>query len=376
MFWILNILTSQSFASFSSPPPIQNAYLKYVGLIIKHGHISPLTRYTDKSLNGVWTCDSDDSESPRMHSSLDNGFRRRYQRVMIPRFMRYPPNCENGDLTTKGMKKISELGELYREYLIQNRTLLPQSLDIEKFTVRTNHYDRAKRTAASFMNKFYPPETPDVEQILFHSGSSSHDVLNSGTSTCSEASESYKQFTESDEFKKRKQESLEILRSMKNQTSISSDSLVAKFGDWVMSFLDNGGVLPITASEGEIKRTQDDTAYNLFSFANYSNYVSASPILRLMFKDIDDAFAKDKKFTLYVVDSQQIATMAGLVGNPEIKNIDFGSQLMMEIWRTQDLDDIVRFVYNGKVLTLRGFDKETVPKDFQRANAVNSLASF
>ena len=342
-----------------APQPIKNAELKYAAVIMKHGHISPLARYTSKEKNGVWTCDSDDAESPRTHTAFQNGLRRRYQRVMIPRFMRYQPNCEYGDLTIKGQEKVRSLGNMYRDYLIYNNNLLPQDLNTDLFTVRTNHYDRGVRTAVSFMNSFYPPEVPDTEQILIHSGTSSKDVLNSGSSTCLENSQSLKSFKETTEYKNRQTESVSILSSMKKQTSISSSSILAKFGDWVMSFLDNGG-LPITATQEQIDRTQEDTAFYLFNFANYSNYESASPILRLLFRDLDNGLSGKQKFTLYVVDSEQIATLTALIGNPEHKIIDFGAHLLMEIWHIENGDDIIRWVYNGTPLTLNGYNNETV----------------
>ena len=363
MFFFFSSFSLQSFAPLLAPQPVENARLKYAAIIMKHGHISPISKYTNTSKNGVWLCDGDEAESPRMHSAYENGLRRRYQRTMLPRFMKYPPNCEYGDLTTKGQSKIKELGEFFREYLIYNNSLLPQDLDTSLFTVRTNHYDRCIRTAASFMNGFYPPEVPDVEQVLIHSyGSSSTDVLNSGANTCQEANAKSKEFKSSELFKNRQTESLSILASMKAQTTISKSSIIAKFGDWVMSFVDNGQ-LPINATEEEIARTQEDTAFNLFQFANFSGYVGSSPILRLIFKDIDTALASTKKFNLYVLDSEQLATLAALVGNPEEKNIGFGAHLMLEIWNVlgSDSENVIRFVFNGKPLKLRGFDKETVP---------------
>jgi hypothetical protein len=362
-FFSLLSLSLQSFAPLKAPERVKNGRLKYAALIMKHGHISPLSFYTDTSKNGIWLCDSDESESPRMHSSYENGLRRRYQRTMIPRFMMYPPNCESGDLTTKGQSKIKELGEFFRDYLIYNNSLLPQDLDTSLFTVRTNHYDRCIRTAVSFMNGFYPPEVPDVEQVLIYSyGSSPSDVLNSGTKTCQEAIDKSAEFKASDLYKSRQAESLSILSNMKKQTSISTSSLVPKFGDWVMSFIDNGG-LPITASETEIARTQEDTAFNLFQFAKFSNFVGSSPILRLLFKDIETSLAKGKKFNYYVLDSEQMATLAALVGDPEEKSIDFGAHLLLEIWYVpgSESENVIRFVYNGRPLMINGFNAEIAP---------------
>ena len=358
MFFSLIFFSFESFAPLLVADPIKNAKLKYVGLFLKHGHISPLSRYTSKSLNGVWLCDSDDAESPRISSSYQNGLRRRYQRVMIPRFMRYPPNCEYGDLTVKGQQKIKELGNMYRDYLVYNNSLLPEYLDTNVFTIRSNQFDRCIRTAVSFMNSFYPPEVPDTEQIIIHAGTSSYDVLNSGHSTCLENANHYSSFKETEKYKLRLSESLKILESMKKQTSLSSSSLLQKFGDWVMSFIDNGG-LPINATEEQIKRTQEDTAFSLFEFANYSNYESASPILRLFFKDLDNSLSNNKKFTLYVVDSEQLATLCSLVGNVDKQIFDFGSHLAVEIWRMNDGNDVIRFVLNGKPLILNGYGTET-----------------
>ena len=358
MFFCLFFLSFENFAPLLVADPLENARLKYVGLFLKHGHISPLSRYTDKSVNGVWTCDSDFAESPRIHTAYQNGLRRRYQRVMIPRFMRYPPNCEYGDITVKGQQKIREIGNMYREYLVYNNSLLPEYFDNNYFTVRSNRFDRGIRTAVSFMNSLYPPEFPDIEQIIINAGTQSYDVLNSGHATCLENSQHLADFKKTQQYQQRLSESLDVLSSMKKQTSISSSSLLQKFGDWVMSFMDNGG-LPINASDEEIQRTKDDTAFFLYEFANYSNYESASPILRLLFKDLDNALSHNKKFTLYVVDSEQMATLSSLVGNVEKQVLDFGSHLAFEVWNTNDGNDTIRFVLNGKPLILKGYETET-----------------
>ncbi|EAY19970.1 Histidine acid phosphatase family protein [Trichomonas vaginalis G3] len=349
--------------------PISGYKLAWLGVVTRHGIRTPMDSWTPKDVSGTWNCDNSEASAPRMHVSPYNGFRRRFQRVIDPKYAPFTPNCEAGELTVEGMEMHYELGNFYRKWLVNETQFLPPYFDKDQVSVRSSKVERCLRSAVSFLNGFYPPAKPG-EHIQIITGSDYREFLYPAASGCADLQKVWDDFTATQVFKDRMARSKALYDNIYKAINLTADDTNWMFiGDWISSYMCSDQEIPIVKfTEEQTVQALKDIAYFSYGFFGTNRAVAASPIWRHIFADIDDFIAKkpsSTKFRLYSAHDTTIAALLTSLGFTDDKLPPFRSHLDLELWQ-KGSKYLFRVVFNGIPMGV----------DFMKNENANNYAAF
>jgi len=364
-FSIVNsyVLTCQSPTEHA--PGYSNLTLISFSMVTRHGMRTPMDSYSSRELNGFWMCDDSSAQSPRMHVSNSNGTMRRYQRVQDPKYVEFPPNCDEGELILRGMEQHLELGQFYRKFLVDEIHFLPPYLDQSNIRIRASKVERCIRSAVSFLNGLYPPASPG-ERIQIITGTSGSEFLYPSSGGCDDLRNTWNQFVSSTEFQNRMNSSKELYAEIYQKLKLTPDLTNWMFlGDWMTSYLCTNQTLPLVdpLPDNIIQQSLKDIAYFSYGFFNTQRAVAASPIWRHIFRDIDDFLAMKPgsgKFQLYSAHDTTIIALLVSLGYVDEKLPPFRSHFAIELWRDTKSVLYIRFVFNGQPVGIDFMNNQTL----------------
>jgi len=332
--------------------PIVGAVLQSVHLLSLSGHSAPSYSKLPSEDNWEWICDLEGSESPKMYSSQEEGLYRRYQRIMSRRFMKFPPNCNPGELTIIGMRQMSELGAFYRDYLVNESGFLTNYLDEELISIKTSRHDRSIRSAECFINELYPPAVPDQEELVITSGNAYYDPLDPSISNNDEIESRWISYTTSNQFINMINYTQQLVTEMLPQYD-NNLMFWDQLGDWLYSNYVNNGKFPANVTEElaiELMKSYYSVPYH---FSSYSNGIASKGLFDIIMSDIDDAISrvsKKGKFKLYILERFGFISFLQIIGSlPHF--IPYRSHLSIELWKMPNSTSVIRFVLNGNVIS-------------------------
>ena len=133
--------------------PLPNGKLQTIFVIIRHGIRAPVDNsFGSFSNQGLWLCDEHDSYSPKMKVSQYNGIKRRYRQTLNRRLATFPPNCASAELLIEGMKQHNELGQSFRDYLVDKLEFLPWDANQSLMEFRATKFERCQKSAQCFID--------------------------------------------------------------------------------------------------------------------------------------------------------------------------------------------------------------------------------
>lgn len=372
MFYLLAILATSRFdyrceANRTHAAPIDGMKLKYIQVLTRHGQRTPIQVFLDKSNRGQWECDGESAIATRCYSSPA----RRYRYItkkFDQRYVDYLPNCRPGDLTIYGQNQHVKLGNMYRDYLVNELHFLPSKLDPRLVKLVSSSVDRSFRSAESFLMGFYPPT--DVNEVLdMETGSATTSSMIISGGNCKDVEQAINKFHESDEYKAildkyypTLKESLDALQLDKSYHGF--DSLCG----WVIAFVCNDTIRTPSFITDEVidvcNKVQAVHQYNTFASAKSPGLV-ISYTMRHMLKLADDFLVgkSPKKFALLSAHDTTLAALLTLLGYKDEIIPPYASHIAMEIWEDVDREKYVRFVFNGKPVQIASLNNDVIKYD-------------
>lgn len=334
--------------------PVKGHNLLAFSLIIRHGQRSPMTTLLPNDKAGFWTCEDNNAYAPRMSASTSNGHTRRYFSVYNDNSLYFPPSCGRGELTVVGARQHAELGEFYRDFLINQQKFLPSKLNKSLIKVRSTKVDRVIRSTTSFMSTFYPPEAPG-EHMDIVTGTYDHEPMYPDYGQCKYINEQWQKFIKTPEFLEKKATSEILYQPIWNKYNVTKDETTWMFfGDWMTSYYCADHDLIPEITEQIFQQGVEDIAYYSYGFFNYTHGAVAGAILRQVLGDLQLAADKkdDARFFFYGAHDSTIAAIEEAIGFTNFKdNVlpPYRSHLAIELWEAKG-EKKVRFVLNGTPL--------------------------
>ena len=343
--------------------PVPGSTLRSVLLVTRHGMRTPIEQWMSSEKVGYWTCSSDSSYSPKIFSTSNNGFKRRYENTHNDDTLPYPPSCIVGELTLDGMRQHYELGKFYRNYLVDEMKFLPVHINTSLINLRSSHVERCIKSMQSFMSGFYPPETPG-ERLNITTSSDTREPLAPAASQCAEMSDMRTEWKKSESFQKRMNQAKEVYGKV-------FDSLNVKWGDetWMMlgdlfsSYYCAGQDIPDNVTDEMFDLAVQDFGWSAYQYYAFRHGVASGSIWRIAFRDLDRVVngQTDEKFFFYSSHDITIAALLESLGYTEDILPPFRSHCTIELWQKDNKEMEVRVVFNGKIIPI-GDSKATTMK--------------
>ena len=131
-----------------------------------------------------------------------------------------------GQLTTLGMKQHYQLGQKFRKKYIHEKMLVDPNYHKDEIHIRSTQKERTLQSAQSFMLGFYPPSNCSqsnedfeflpyhLQPVPIHTAEKKKDNILYAYKNCPRIKELKKEFQQSEEYQKKKEESSEILQKI------------------------------------------------------------------------------------------------------------------------------------------------------------------
>lgn len=334
---------------------------KHFEILLRHGARSPIVQFLPQGHRGVWQCDSEDALTGRIEA-VPLAYPRRIRRILDDRTAEFPPNCQVGDLTTEGMQQHERLGNAFRDYIVNKVKLIPENLDPNYITARATWYERTYRSCISFLKGLYPPNSMN-EIIDINVGTQTWDVVHPTKDMCPDLDDLRNRWMASEKFKEAQQKTLSVVEPLYEFTNTSDKSPtgVEKICDWAITYHCNEQVpSPGLITDELITTCQEYQTYFFYKlnfFDEEKGALGAAPILREMFRLLDDSLSGKSEARLNVISAHDSVVSFVLsaigFGNDEKLPPPYASWVTMETYM-RDGEPYVRFVYNNRVIPLDG----------------------
>ena len=340
-------------------------------IFLRHGARSPIVEFLPHDHRGTWQCDSTSKSAVAAKiegTGMDRP--RRIRRILDKRLATFPPNCGIGDLTVEGMKMHENLGLNFRDYIVNKMHLLPEDLNPNLITARATWYERTYRSCISFLRGLYPVQGPN-EILDIVVGTQNLDVVHPTKDMCPDLGVLRTEFFSSDfyqEFYQKVKQTVQPLYDFTGTNDTSPEG-VEKICDFFITYNCNeqklGGEDFFT--DEMLTQCNELQAYHFYKlnfFSKEKGALGAAPILREMFRELDESMngASEAKLNIISAHDSVVAFVLSALGygNDEIAGPPYSSYLTMEIY-SKEGELYVRFVFNGMLVPLFG-TQETMMK--------------
>jgi len=339
--------------------PNSSYSLIHAEILLRHGARTPIVQFLPRSHRGIWQCDSTEAEASRIEA-VPLVHPRRVRRIQDQRTSEFPPNCQVGDLTVEGMNEHKLLGEAFRKYLVDELHFLPEYVDPTLITARATWFERTYRSCLSFLYGLYPPATMN-EVIDIVVGSQTWDVVHPMSSMCSDLDSLQKEYYNTPDFVAAHKKVLEIAEPLYTYTNTSNKTPkgTEQICDWAITNWCNEQRLPSEITETIINECKRFQSYFFYKINFLRGSIGAAPILREMFRLLDDSMGGSSTAKLNILSAHDsvIAYVLSALGYSEEYGPPYASHITMQVYM-KDQEPYVRFAFNGKLIPLK--NQETI----------------
>jgi acid phosphatase len=358
-------------APLETIPPL-NLTLLAVYLFTRHGSRTPTENWTFHRDPQNWTCDSSDARSPRTFSLNFPNQNRRFRLFFDESIVPFTTNCDLGTLTLNGMIEHEELGQFYRHKLVDSLHLLPDLFDSDLVSLRSSSTDRCVRSLISFVNGMYPPAF--IDELLTVQTGAERESLRPGLDLCDDLLTDTVAFMSSAEYSRRAANAKVVQKPLYDYLNLTWDGINWQYiGDFLVTETCSGHSIPPVATDEMLETAVNDTAFWGAGFYATCPHDGVGPIWRVLIKEIDELLSGNVRTRFWLNSGHDITITTILValGYVDLRGWPpFRSHLAVELY---DGDPpVLRFVYNGKVLRVKGEEVISLPRF--KVKVVDSLS--
>jgi acid phosphatase len=362
---------------YTTIEPVPNMTLQQIIVLTRHGARSPISSYNLHETDD-WYCDAEDDESrlrdvprkswsPNYYAEGGSVHRRNHLRFDKD-LLRFKPSCKPGDLTSGGQSQHHELGEFFRRHYIEQMKFLPDRYDPRYVFIRSSEVERCQRSAMSLMSGLYPPTSAD-DIIEYETGTSVLEMLHPQKSQCKDLADAWDKWINSTEYKRRKERATPYLRPISDYFDDEWDKDEARWmfiGDWM-------GTVACTNHEFINPNVTDDSlkigidAVEFYSHGFYTTYgrgISGAPIMREILRNLENRLAGKTEYKFCLLSAHDVSIVAALclLGYNNQHWAPFRSYFITEVWKAEDEQLYIRFIYNSKEVPVDFMDNKTLFK--------------
>ena len=354
----------------------ENHTLKFIELVTRHGARTPNAEYLSLDRRGTWICDSEAAIATRF-SAVPQMRPRRIHKIIDSRLATYPPNCQEGDLTVDGMLEHRDLGILFRKYLVDQQSFLPEDLDNGIMYLHATHSQRTYDSALSFMQGLYPPVSMN-EILTIESGVSGKDYFHPERKSCKELKELSKNYTSTTEFKEYMKETANVIQPLLDALDVTDPDADDIDGvcDFTFTYWCNDNTFTPEVTDEMIEKCIEYQGKMMFGLYSSGKGIAASPSMRELFRLMDESLGGHSpvRFALISSHDSTVAALLTMLGYTEVQGPPYASYLAFEVWENEDSKEFyIRVFYNGKEIPL--IDGNTLVKLHEFRALVGPLTS-
>ncbi|KAH0796058.1 histidine acid phosphatase [Histomonas meleagridis] len=317
-------------------------------VIARHGYRAPFDSYGGYN-GGTWTCDLPNSSAPP-YLSYNSKIYRRFHVKLDQNNLFYKPSCSKAELTVQGQSQHYSLGQYYRKVLIEDRHFLTNYFNPSEVSIRSSSPDRCVKSAISFLNGFYPAESPDdIVEIV--TGTDDHEALHPRTGHCPDIDSMWDRWLQSSDYIKRKSEAVPYLRAIDDTVDFSDENQWLWIGDWLYTIACCSDDFPSFVNQTQFDYAIGAVEFFTIGFFQYTRGVAGASTMRVVLDKFEKTISQEEtnKFSLMTGHDVTIVAVLNLLG-VDLKEIPpFRSHLAFERWEVDGMD-YIRVVLNGDVV--------------------------
>ncbi|KAG0301713.1 hypothetical protein BGZ97_002654 [Linnemannia gamsii] len=292
-------------------------------------------------------------------------------------------NCEVGQLTNKGSLQTRRVGEQLREIYVDQLHFLPKNLDPEELYVRNTYIWRTRTSAENFLNGFYPARTRDSKNsvITLNTYPQSIETLILNPTACPKLGLLYQSFFKTPTYTNHMKSNYALMQKVNTILGVDKIPTVNTTlnGDTVMPRLCNNLPLGCNPHDPTQCLTRKDVVdlmtQSTFLYSGIFRYESTAeeikrlavgPILKTLSASIratqkataSSSSSSDRNknkrrvrpFELYSAHDQSLDQILAVIGQQNLPWPAYGSSVIIELWKTAAKKDVIRVLYEGKVV--------------------------
>ena len=334
--------------------PIANATLIQLQVLIRHGARTPGKNHFPQYDLGEWHCDEDDAIAPR-YNPAPVVHPRNYREHFDRRIMYWKPSCRQEDLTLQGMNQHKELGQAFKKHYTQDVKFLDEHITPENTFIRATENDRTVKSAVSFIQGMYPPQSPN-EVIQMVTDTDAAGILHPEDKWCKELEGQEDYFFNLPEVQAKYEEFRQKYEDLFKQHNLTlSVKNAKKYSSFLTIVRCSNHTLPDWVTEEVSDDFMKYLAFYNYGKNNNEKYrgVASSPLFREMFRIADDKISMQNNYKFVLLSSHDGALTAFLTtfGFTEEYGPAVRTHIVLELWE-RDGQVFARIVMNGKPIKI------------------------
>jgi hypothetical protein len=351
--------------------PVPNMTLQQIIVLTRHGARSPISSFNPYETED-WYCDADENNTDRAWSPYyfaEGGpIHRRNHMRYDPDLLRFKPSCKAGDLIVEGQHQHHELGAFFRRYYVDHLKFLPERYDPRYIFIRSSEVERCQRSAMALLSGLFPPLSPD-DIIEYETGTPVLEMLHPQKSQCKDLEDAWDKWVSSPEYLKRKENAKPYLKPISDSVDDKWDTEEARWmfvGDWIgtIACTYHNFTNPLVTTD-VIKVGFD--AVEFYSHGFYTTFgrgISGAPIMREILRNIENRLSGKTEYLFCLLSAHDVSIVAALclLGYNNQHWAPFRSYFITEVWKADDEQLYLRFIYNSKEVNVDFMNNKTLFK--------------
>jgi hypothetical protein len=274
----------------------------------------------------------------------------------------YPPTCSDGSLLDRGFDQMKSLGALYRSYLVDATSLLPDRFVPSRVFVHTSWLRRTQESALAFFEGLYPASSAG-ETLDIDAGDHSDPMLSCFDASTDDFAGGVADFVNSDpDIRNRLRRAVDLYSPLFEHYNISGRSALEylTIADLFHPYRCGNGELSEMLNDELFQHMLADMAAVELGYISANRQAAYVPLKAMVLRELDAQFAQEKaaRFTLFSGHDVTLITLLAGIGYKGLRSPpQYASHLAIEIWHSDR--PYVRFVFNGEVVKVDG--RELLP---------------
>ncbi|KAF9962596.1 Acid phosphatase-like protein 2 [Mortierella alpina] len=367
--------------------PIKNGSLRKVQVMMRHGDRTPSTVLPGDNTNydicarpAEYNFVATDDKDFRKNSSpiLKSNILVSSEENLFAARSYWRGNCEVGQLTNRGSAQTQRVGQTLRSIYVNQLKFLAKVLNPKDLYIRNTYIWRTKESAESFLQGFYPHTYRHSDAVLtLNTYPQSIETLILNPAACPRLGQLYKAFFKTPTYTsyfKRNYALMQKVNSILGVSHLSAYNSTMN-GDAVMPRYCNHLPLGCSAQDPKscltAKEVIDTMTESTFMYSAVFRYeataeqvkrLAVGPFLKSFSASIRATVAQNsntgrsrnqqrvRPFELYFAHDQSLDQVLAVIAEPNTPWPAYASTLIFETWTTKDKTDVIRVLYEGKVV--------------------------